>query len=137
MSGEQTRNEFSGKVQHFEIPADDLARAKKFYSSVFGWKIKDVPGTEYVMADTVETDQNRQPIGGTNGGILKRNPLNAKSTSITITVADADAAVKEAVRAGGRLVKEKQKFGELGYVAYIEDTEGNVVGIWQSLRQMK
>ena len=32
------------KVQHFEIPADDMARAKKFYGSVFGWRIQDVPG---------------------------------------------------------------------------------------------
>jgi uncharacterized protein len=74
------------KVQHFEIPADDMARAKKFYSSVFGWKIQDVPGLEYAMADSVETDQNRQPIGGTNGAILKRSPDYADTTSITITV---------------------------------------------------
>ena len=125
------------KVQHFEIPADDMERAKKFYGTVFGWKIKDVPGMEYAMADTVETDENRQPIGGTNGGILKRKAQYANSTSITITVSDADEAVKEAVRAGGKLLKEKQKFLNLGYVAYVQDTEGNIVGIWQSLRNMK
>lgn len=122
------------KVQHFEIPADDMARAKKFYGAVFGWKIQDVPGMEYAMADSVETDQNRQPIGGTNGGILKRNGDYAKTTSITITVDDADLAVQRVVGAGGRLVREKQKFGGIGYVAYVMDTEGNVVGIWQSLR---
>lgn len=125
------------KVQHFEIPADDVARAKKFYSSVFGWKIQDVPGMEYVMADSVETDENRQPIGGTNGGILKRNADYASTTSITITVSDADRAVQDVINAGGSLVRKKEKFGNIGYVAYVKDTEGNTVGIWQSLRVTK
>ena len=125
------------KVQHFEIPADDMARAKKFYSSVFGWKIQDVPGMEYAMADSVETDANRQPIGGTNGGILKRNSEYANVTSITITVPDVDKAIQNVINAGGTLVRKKEKFGNIGYVAYVKDTEGNVLGIWESLRVMK
>ena len=125
------------KVQHFEIPADNKARAKKLYSSVFGWKIQDVPGMEYAMADSVETDQNRQPIGGTNGGILKRNTEYANVTSITITVEDADKTIQEVIQAGGKLVREKQEFGNIGYVAYVKDSEGNVVGIWQSLRVVR
>ena len=125
------------KVQHFEIPADDMARAKKFYSSVFGWKIQDVPGMEYAMADSVETDENRQPIGGTNGGILKRNANYANTTSITITVSDADKAIQKVISAGGTLVRKKEEFVNIGYVAYVKDTEGNVLGIWQSLRPVK
>jgi uncharacterized protein len=124
------------KVQHFEIPADDMARAKKFYSSVFGWRIQDVPGMEYAMADSVETDENRQPIGGTNGGILKRNTDYANAVSITITVPDADIAIQKVISSGGTLVRNKEKFGNIGYVAYVKDTEGNVLGIWQSLRPM-
>lgn len=45
------------KVVHFEIPADDLERAKKFYS-IFGWQMQDWPmpdGSVYVGARTVET----------------------------------------------------------------------------------
>lgn len=122
------------KVQHFEIPADDMARARRFYSSVFGWKLQDVPGIGYAMADTVETDENRQPIGGTNGGIIRRDQDYAKTTSITVTVRDADDAIRKVIAAGGKLVREKRRFGEMGHVAYVEDTEGNVVGIWQSLR---
>lgn len=125
------------KVQHFEIPADDMLRAKKFYSSVFGWKIQDVPGMEYAMADSVETDENRQPVGGTNCGIIKRNSDYASVTSITVTVSDADKAVQDVINAGGKLVRKKEKFGSIGYVAYVKDTEGNLVGIWQSLRVMK
>jgi predicted enzyme related to lactoylglutathione lyase len=124
------------KVQHFEIPADDLERAKAFYRAAFGWKLHDVPGLEYVMADSVETDSNRQPIGGTNSGIIKRNSSHAKVTSITVTVKNIDEAITGVIRGGKKLLKEQAKFLEIGLVAYEEDTEGNVVGLWQSLRQL-
>lgn len=78
------------------------------------------------MADSVETNENRQPIGGTNGGILKRNADYANVTSITITVSDADRAIQDVINAGGTLVRKKEKFGNIGYVAYVKDTEGNV-----------
>ena len=29
---------------HFEIPTDDLARAKEFYDSVFEWQLQDMQG---------------------------------------------------------------------------------------------
>ncbi len=123
------------KVQHFEIPAEDIERAKRFYGEVFGWKLQDVPGMEYVMADTVETDENRQPMGGTNGGLIKKNSIHARMTSVTVTVDDIDSTVREVVKRGGKLLKEKQKFLEIGIVAYVEDTEGNVLGLWQSQRR--
>jgi uncharacterized protein len=133
------------KVQHFEIPADDMARAKKFYGVVFGWKTRDVPGMDYAMAITTETEEVQTPgstmpyfrpkePGVINGGIAKRVPM-MKAPSTVISVADADEAVKKVEGAGGKLLKEKQKFGNIGYVAYIQDTEGNTVGIWQSQRQ--
>jgi predicted enzyme related to lactoylglutathione lyase len=30
----------------FEIPADDVERAKKFYSDLFGWKMEKWPGAD-------------------------------------------------------------------------------------------
>lgn len=112
----------------------DMNRAKNFYRSVFGWKLQDVPGMEYTMADTVERDEREQPIGGTNGGIRKKGEGYANMTSITVTVKDIDETVKGVSQNGGRLLKEKEKFLDIGLLAYIEDTEGNVVGLWQSLR---
>ena len=125
------------KVQHFELPAQDMARAKKFYSSVFGWKTQDVPGMEYAMASTVEVDEKtRMPKepGAINGGIVKKG-MGMDTPSITITVADIDKAVQKATKAGGKLAKEKQPVMDMGFVAYIQDTEGNLVGLWQSARK--
>ena len=132
------------KVQHFEIPADDMTRAKKFYASVFGWKTRDVPGIDYAMAITTDTEEVQNPgsslpyfrpkeLGVINGGLTKRIPM-MKGPATVITVAQIDETVEKVEAAGGKLLKEKAKFGNIGYVAYIQDTEGNVIGVWQSLR---
>ena len=43
----------AGNIVHFEINAKDANRAKRFYTSLFGWKYKDseVPGIEYYVID--------------------------------------------------------------------------------------
>jgi uncharacterized protein len=43
----------TGSIVWFEIPADNPERAKKFYSSLFGWNIQLFPGgAEYLHIDT-------------------------------------------------------------------------------------
>ena len=122
-----------GKVVHFEIPADDLSRAKKFYNTVFGWKASDVPEMEYVMLGTTESDENgmpRQP-GAINGGMMKRQePL--KHPVVTIDVESIDDALSKVKKNGGQVVREKLPIGDMGFTAYIRDSEGNVIGLWQN-----
>src|SRR6266446_3706170 len=116
------------KVSHFEIPADDLNRAQQFYSSAFGWKNNGVPGMQYVLVHTVECDQRGAPKapGGINGGILPRkSPVTAPV--ITINVANIDAAIVRVEKAGGQVALAKFKVGDVGYSAYIKDSEGNVI----------
>src|SRR3977135_806985 len=51
----------------FEIPADDLKRAQKFYSSLFGWKINPIPNMQdYWHIDTGGHDASA------DGAIMKR-----------------------------------------------------------------
>jgi len=45
------------KVVHFEIPADNVERAKKFYQETFSWKITPVPQLNYTLLGTVEIDE--------------------------------------------------------------------------------
>ena len=61
-------------IVHFEIPADDLERASKFYREVFGWEISRMPGPfEYFGVRTTATDESGMPKGpGVNGGMMKR-----------------------------------------------------------------
>ncbi len=71
--------------------------------------------------------------GAINGGMLKRQePI--KNVVITINVKDIDEAAKKLEKAGGKVIREKMKVGEMGLAAYFEDTEGNVLGLWQSLK---
>jgi len=122
-----------GKVVHFEIPADDLPRAKKFYSTVFGWSTSEMPEMEYVMLGTVESDENGMPKqpGAINGGMMKRqDPL--RHPVVTIDVESIDDALASVKKNGGQVVREKLAVGDMGFTAYFRDSEGNVIGLWQN-----
>lgn len=121
------------KVVHFEIPADDVTRAEKFYSTVFGWKTNRFPGMDYTMLSTSPSNEQGMPTepGAINGGMPKRqDPV--KSTVITINVTDIDEALKKIGQNGGEVARGKQAVGDMGYTAYFKDSEGNVVGLWQN-----
>jgi uncharacterized protein len=53
-------------VVHFEIPADDVARAKEFYSSIFGWQLQDMPEMDYTIVKTTETDEQTREDRGSD-----------------------------------------------------------------------
>ena len=119
-------------VVHFEIPAKDVKRAQSFYQKAFSWNIQQFPGFEYYMISTTESDQNGMPKnpGAINGGMGKKaGPL--KNTVVTIRVSDINTSLEKIGKLGGKTVQKKRPVGNMGYTAYFEDTEGNVVGLWQ------
>jgi uncharacterized protein len=121
------------RVVHFEIPADNLTRAKKFYNTVFGWNMNEMPEMEYVMVGTTESNENGMPKepGAINGGMLERqDPV--KSTVVTINVKNIDQAAAMIEKNGGKIVRPKMPVGDMGFAAYFKDSEGNVVGLWQN-----
>jgi uncharacterized protein len=110
---------------HFEIPADNIERAVKFFTDVFGWKINDWGGgMQYYLAETgPEPD-------GINGAISARNPiLNSVTNSIQVTSIDEIIPKIEANR--GTIVHAKMQIPCVGWSAYFKDTEGNVHGLFQ------
>lgn len=120
------------KVVHFEIPADDLERAKKFYSDNFGWKVNQL-GPEmgnYVLVHTGPTDDKGMPQDKAfiNGGLMKRDP-SANAPVLVMAVDDADATVEKVKKSGGRLVGEIMDIPNVGRYARVQDTEGNVIGV--------
>jgi len=126
------------RVVHFELPADNLERAKTFYQKAFGWDISQFPGMEYHMVNTAEIDKQTQmpkAVGAINGGMTKRNN-EVKNTVITVDTQDIDAALKNIEKLGGKTVQKKQPVADMGFTAYFKDTEGNIVGLWQSARRM-
>ena len=123
----------SGSVTHFEIPVDDMARAQAFYRDAFGWQISDIPDLGYSLVRTTPTDESGRPTepGAINGGMLPRgepvfHPI------VTISVDDVDSALATIERLGGKAVVGRTPVGDMGFAGYAKDTEGNVIGLWES-----
>ena len=129
-------------IVHFEIPADDVERAKKFYESIFGWKIEKYPmpeGDEYWGVRTTEVDEKHMPKtpGAINGGLMKRkNP--GQPFMNYIMVESIDKMLKTIKANGGVICLEKQEIGQgMGWIAAFQDTEGNLMGLHELSEAMK
>lgn len=124
------------KVVHFEIPADDVARAKEFYHSSFGWEMRDMPPEmNYTIVRTVEVDERQIPKepGAINGGLFARSGVSPiTGPSFSVNVKDIDATLEKIKKAGGETVQEKTPVGTMGFVAVFRDTEGSLLGLWQN-----
>ena len=123
-------------VVHFEIPADNVERAQEFYNRVFGWKTQSIPEMNYTIVRTAETDEKymlKEP-GRINGGIMKRN-VPIMRPIITIQVEEMQRALQKVKSAGGKTVKEPTSVGDMGIVAYVQDSEGNIISLWQNLKK--
>lgn len=125
---------------HFEIPFDDLDRAKKFYSSIFGWELQDyqfAEGMTYTGVRTVPVDEKTymptEP-GAINGGMTKRT-RDVSAPIITINVSSIEEYIRKIEAAGGKAVMPKQEVPDMGYYTYFIDSEGNVIGLWESMKK--
>ncbi|MFI7547528.1 VOC family protein [Actinoplanes sp. NPDC049599] len=121
------------KVVHFEVPFDDADRAHTFYREAFGWQLQGMPDMGYTMVTTIATDESGRPDepGGINGGMLaKQGPITAPV--IVIGVADLDESLARVEKLGGKVAIGRQAVGDMGFAAYVHDTEGNLIGLWQS-----
>jgi predicted enzyme related to lactoylglutathione lyase len=124
------------KVVHFEIPYDNLKRAKKFYGEIFGWELDPVPETEYIMAKTTDVDERMTPKerGAINGGLMKREE-NAESTIVVVNVPNIGEYIDKIVAAGGQVVMAEMPYSNIGLYARVRDPEGNIIGLFQDLRK--
>ncbi len=124
------------KVVHFEITVDDLGRAKEFYGSSFEWDLQDMQFGEgtYTTVTTVPVDDKMMPKepGAINGGMMLRSP-DIPSPVVTVNVDSIDDALKRIEAAGGSVVQPRQEIPDMGAFAYFRDTEGNTLGLWESL----
>ncbi|MFN8532187.1 MAG: VOC family protein [Dehalococcoidia bacterium] len=115
-----------GRIVHFEIPADDVGRAKQFYGNVLGWRFETWDGPEaYLMAMTGENEP------GIDGAIVPRSD-GFQSIVNTADVASLDEAVERVRANGGTVVEARMPIPGVGYLAYCIDTEGNSFGLMQS-----
>ena len=115
----------AANVIWFEIPADDVARAKKFYGSLFGWKINPFPTmTDYQHIDT------GGPDASPDGGLMKRmHPAHTITTYVNVPSVTKFMAKVE--KLGGSICKPRTAVPGMGYFAICKDTENNEFAIWE------
>ncbi|WP_158891226.1 VOC family protein [Amycolatopsis anabasis] len=116
---------------HFEIHASDPERAVTFYSTVFGWSFERWDANPYWLISTGDGP-------GIDGGLVARQgPAPAENTAInayqaTMDVADLDLATHHVEQAGGKVLKPRNAVPGVGWIAYCQDTEGNVFGLLEN-----
>ena len=121
-------------IVHFEIPADDVEKLRKFYSQLFGWKIEKMPGpVEYWGIQTVPVDEKGMPIRpGVNGGMMKKQNPEHKPVNY-ILVESVDEYVRKIESLDGKIVVPKMEVPGIGWWALALDPEGNQFAILQSM----
>jgi predicted enzyme related to lactoylglutathione lyase len=119
-------------VVHFELPAEDRERMKKFYETVFGWKTKQMGEDmgNYVVV-TTSSDSEKKP-GAINGGFYQKTEDPASHyPSVVIAVQDLDESIKKVEDAGGRIHGDPQDIPGVGRFVSIVDTEVNRISMLQ------
>jgi uncharacterized protein len=117
-------------IAYFQIPADDVGRAGKFYQWLLGWKIEP---------DTTLDDKSLQwhnivtgePKEGTmnSGGLYKR--MMPAPIMNFVEVANLEPVLANVEKLGGTIMMPGTRIKNVGLVAVIQDTEGNVIGLWE------
>ncbi len=120
-------------VTYFEIPVTDMDRAVQFYSTVFGYSFERTCIDGYEMALFTAADNT----GGAAGALARGDVYVPSKTGVIIyfSVQDIDAVLALANAHGGATLYAKKSIGELGFVAEIEDSEGNRIALHSQKRQ--
>lgn len=118
------------KVIMFELPVEDVERAKKFYKKAFRWEVEPWNGSFGVK--TVEEDKNWVPKekGAINGEMYARESPEDRPC-VVVLVDSIARALTRIKTAGGTVVSGKESHEDWGWYARVRDTEGNLFGLWQ------
>ncbi len=117
-------------ISWFEIYVSDFNRAKRFYTTVFKYPLTDLPmhserhpGMQYATFPADAT--------GAGGALVKMDQVQPGGGGVLIYFAsdDINAALSRVEAAGGKIIRPKLSAGDQGFIAFIEDTEGNMIGL--------
>ena len=114
---------------YFEIQAEDMNRASRFYEDLFGWR--------FTKAEGLPVEYWRIETGGSRGGLLKRpakTPPPECGTNAfvcSIEVEDFDDTARKIISRGGQIALPKFAVQGTCWQGYFIDTEGNTFGIFQ------
>ena len=115
-------------INWFEIPAKDFGRAKKFYETITGKTIEEMP-FEQGQYGVFQYDREKQGVGG---GLVQMDGINPSADGVTIYLPageDLSDQLAKIEPAGGQVIMPKTSIGENGFFALFLDTEGNKLAL--------
>jgi uncharacterized protein len=113
---------------HIELNTDDVAKAKKFYKSLFDWKLGPM-GPDYTMIDVGK---------GTGGGMQKKPMPDAPTMWLPyVQVDDVKKTVAKAVKLGATAQVELMDIGDMGTIGVFTDPSGATIGVWATKPKAK
>lgn len=132
MAGDDDGNKaraMGNPVVHFEIPVTDMDRAMAFYEGVFGYRLTRLPVDGYDMAFFPRGDG----AAGASGALARGDVYRPSKTGVIVyfDVPDIDAVLRRAKTRGATILYKKKDIGAAGFVAEIEDSEGNRIALSQ------
>lgn len=114
-------------INWFEIPVTDFNRAKKFYETLFGLPVQEMPHPEYkygiLPGDMME---------GVSGGIVQGAGFEPSTKGPLIYLnggEDLSVPLAKVEKAGGKILLGKTSIGPNGFMAHLMDTEGNKIAL--------
>lgn len=121
-------------IAYFEIPADNVDRAKHFYKALLGWKIaptqtpmdpEAMKTMEYQDISTGDAKEGTMNMGGMYKRQMGEGIMNYA------VVDDLDKVLSKVEKLGGKIIRPKMEIKGVGLIAIIADSEGNGIGLWK------
>jgi len=124
-------------VVHFEMPASNNKRVKKFYETAFRWKMNQL-GPEmgnYLLATTSPVNKHgmHKRKGAINGGFYKKGK-DGKVPHLVIAISNIKNHMKIVKRAGGKVLGKPMEIPGIGLFVMFKDSEGNRAGMLQPFK---
>jgi predicted enzyme related to lactoylglutathione lyase len=120
-------------VGWFEIYVQDMERARRFYEQVMQLQLSNMlsPDQSGGPLEEMWSFPSQQNAYGSPGALVKMEGFVPSGNGVLVyfVTEDCAAAAARAASAGGKIFKDKFSIGEHGFIALINDTEGNLVGL--------
>lgn len=115
-------------INWFEISVTDISRAKKFYESILGIELP----LDNMMGMEMAFFPYEPGSGKASGALVKSDMHKPSADGVKIYLngnPDLSNALGKVEAAGGKITMPKTSIGEVGYMAFFIDTEGNSIAL--------
>lgn len=111
---------------YLELHSTDAARAKSFYTELFGWKTKDTPVPGFGTYTEIDTQE------GPGAGLMAQQEPGGRSAWLAyIKVPKLDETVARAQKLGASVVAPRTEIKDVGWFAVLLDPSGARIGVFE------